>query len=144
MAEKTIVFLSNSATWDSAFETIVDALKSVYELLRKQGITPAGAAMAIYTSTDDTGFHFQAAVPVAQPPNLPQGDISVGKSPAGRALKFTHRGSYDSMDSTYEAITNHLDEKGLEAKDLFVEEYVTDPITTPEEKLVIDVYVPLK
>ena len=31
------------------------------------------------------------------------------------------------MDNTYEAITNHLDEKKLEAKDTFIEEYITDP-----------------
>ena len=48
------------------------------------------------------------------------------------------------MDSTYEAITNHLDEKRLEAQDLFVEEYETDPVTTPEDKLVVNVYVPVK
>jgi len=48
------------------------------------------------------------------------------------------------MDTTYEAITNHLDEKKLDAKDLFVEQYVTDPRTTPEDKLVIEVYVPIK
>jgi len=48
------------------------------------------------------------------------------------------------MDSTYEAITNFLDEKRLEARDLFVEFYVTDPLTTPEDSLVIEVYVPIK
>ena len=48
------------------------------------------------------------------------------------------------MDTTYEAITNYLDEKQLDAKDLFIEEYRTDPVTTPEDKLVIDVYVPIK
>ena len=42
------------------------------------------------------------------------------------------------MDTTYEAITNYLDEKQLEAKDLFIEEYVTDPLTTPEDKLVVE------
>ena len=35
-------------------------------------------------------------------------------SPEGKALKFVHRGSYDNMDNTYEAITNHLDDKKLE------------------------------
>jgi effector-binding domain-containing protein len=65
-------------------------------------------------------------------------------SPAGKALKFVHRGSYDAMDSTYEAITNYLDEKQLEAKDLFIEQYMKDPLTTPEDDLVIEVYVPLK
>ena len=34
------------------------------------------------------------------------------------------------MDSTYEAITNYLDDKRLEAKDLFIEEYASDPATT--------------
>jgi effector-binding domain-containing protein len=70
--------------------------------------------------------------------------MSSGKSPEGKALKFVHRGSYDNMDNTYEAITNHLDDKKLEAKDTFVEEYMTDPLTTAEDKLVINVYVPLK
>ena len=55
-----------------------------------------------------------------------------------------HRGSYDNMDNTYEAITNHLDDKKLEAKDTFIEEYITDTLKTEEDKLVINVYVPLK
>ncbi len=71
-------------------------------------------------------------------------DISVGKSPEGKALKFVHRGSYDNMDNTYEAITNHLDDKKLEAKDMFIEEYLTDPLKTDDDKLVINVFVPLK
>ena len=55
--------------------------------------------MTIYTSTDDTGFEFQAGFPVAEAPKgpLPEG-LEVGKSPDGRALKFIHRGSYDAMD----------------------------------------------
>jgi effector-binding domain-containing protein len=44
----------------------------------------------------------------------------------------------------YEAITNFLDERKLEARDMFVEEYVTDPVKTPEDKLVIQVIVPVK
>ena len=48
------------------------------------------------------------------------------------------------MDSTYEAITNYLDDKQLEAKDLFIEEYVSDPVTTDQDKLVVNVLVPMK
>jgi effector-binding domain-containing protein len=48
------------------------------------------------------------------------------------------------MDTIYEAITNYLDEKRLEAADVFIEEYQTDPVTTPEDKFVVTVYVPLK
>jgi effector-binding domain-containing protein len=145
LTAKSIVFFKGNGTWDNAYETLIDAFKSVYAFLEKQGIKHAGPSMTIYTSADDTGFQFQAAVPIAEEPkDPPKGDIEVGKSPGGRALKFVHRGSYDSMDSTYEAITNYLDEKRLEAQDLFVEEYQTDPVTTPEENLVVNVYVPVK
>ncbi|MEA2952609.1 MAG: hypothetical protein QOJ96_2129 [Alphaproteobacteria bacterium] len=142
---KTIVYAKGTATWESAFETLVKAFKSVDGFLEKQGIKASGPYMTIYTQTDDTGFQFQAAVPIAEEPKtLPRGEIAVGKSPAGKTLKFVHRGSYDGMDTTYEAITNHLDEKRLEAKDMFIEEYVTDPIKTPEDKLIVNIYVPLK
>ena len=145
LASKTIVFSKGSANWDSAFDTLVEAFKKIQDALDKQGVKASGPAMTIYTATDDTGFEFQAGIPVAEAPKgaLPEG-LAVGNSPDGRALKFIHRGSYDAMDSTYEAITNHLDEKRLEAKDLFVEYYVTDPLTTQEDNLVIEVYVPVK
>jgi effector-binding domain-containing protein len=145
LAPKTVVYFKGSGNWDSAFETIVDGFKSVNGFLDKAGLKPDGPPMTIYTSTDDTGFQFQAAVPIAEAPkDPPKGDIAVGATPAGRAFKFVHRGSYDSMDTTYEAITNFLDEKGIDAKELFVEEYVTDPVATPEDKLVVEIYVPVK
>jgi effector-binding domain-containing protein len=144
LTAKTAVILKGSAKWDTAFETLVDSFKKIVGLLDKQGIKPSGNSMILYTSTDDDGFTYLAEIPVDQEPkNLPK-DISIGKSPDGKALKFVHRGSYDNMDNTYEAITNHLDDKKLEAKDTFIEEYITDPLKTAEDKLVINVYVPLK
>lgn len=145
MDEQAIVYVSGAASWDSAFATIVDNLKKVYAFLEKEKIAPSGSPMTIYTSTDDKGFEFDAAVPVAAPPaSAPPGEIKVGKSPSGKALKYVHQGSYDEMDSTYEAITNQLDDKGLEAKDVFVEIYRTDPRSTPEDKLEIEVFVPIR
>jgi effector-binding domain-containing protein len=145
LTAKTVVYFKGSGNWDSAFETIVDGFKSVNGFLDKAGIKADGLPMTIYTSTDDTGFQFQAAIPIADAPkDPPKGDIAIGTTPAGRAFKFVHRGSYDSMDTTYEAITNFLDEKGIDAKELFVETYVTNPVTTPEDKLVVEIYVPVK
>jgi effector-binding domain-containing protein len=144
LAPKQVLVFTGKANWDSAFDTLMDAFKQETVLLDKQGIKSTGNSMIVYTSTDDTGFTFQAQIPVDQEPkNLPK-TMGMGKSPDGRALKFVHRGSYDNMDNTYEAITNHLDDKKLEAKDTFIEEYMTDPLKTAEDKLVINVYVPLK
>jgi effector-binding domain-containing protein len=145
LAVKTVVVMKGTANWDAGFETITSALKTLQAALDKQNIKAAGPPLVVYTSTDDTGFVFQAQIPIAEAPKAPLGkDISTGKSPEGKALKFVHRGSYDNMDNTYEAITNHLDERKLEAKDSFIEEYITDPLKTAEDKLVINVFVPLK
>ncbi|MGI8526389.1 MAG: GyrI-like domain-containing protein [Pseudolabrys sp.] len=145
LPERTIVFVKGEGHWDNAFETLVDAFKALNQYLDKQGIKPNGPAMTIYTETNDTGFQFQAALPVAEPPkNPPKGDIALGKAPSGKALKFVHRGSYDAMDTTYEAITNYLDDKRLEAKDLFIEEYAGDPTKADRDRLVVNVFVPVK
>ena len=145
LPEQTIIYFSGSGQWDNAFETIVDGFKAVTGYLQKTGIKPIGPPMTIYTSTNDTSFQFRAAFPIAEEPkDNPTGDIAVAKTTPGKAFKFVHRGSYDDMDTTYDAITNFLDEKQLDAKGLFIEQYVTDPITTPQEKLVVEVFVPVK
>ena len=144
LTPKTVVIVKGSANWDAAFETLLESFKLLSAALDKQGIKSAGNPMIVYTSTDDTGFTYLAEIPVDQEPKNLSKTMSMGKSPDGKALKFVHRGSYDNMDNTYEAITNHLDDKKLEAKDTFIEEYITDPLKTAEDKLVINVYVPLK
>jgi effector-binding domain-containing protein len=141
---RKVVIMKGTANWDAAFDTLIESFKALTALLDKQGIKSTGNSMIVYTSTDDTGFTFLAEIPVEQDPKNLTKDMSMGKSPDGKALKFVHRGSYDNMDNTYEAITNHLDDKKLEAKDTFIEEYITDPLKTAEDKLVINVYVPLK
>lgn len=144
LAAKKVVMVKGSAKWDAAFETITRSAKTLTALLGKETITAAGPLIVVYTSTDDAGFTYQVEIPVDQDPKNLAKDMSIGTSPEGRMLKFVHRGSYDNMDNTYEAITNHLDAQKLEAKDTFVEEYVTDPLKTAEDKLVINVYVPLQ
>jgi effector-binding domain-containing protein len=142
---QTVIYVKGSGSWDKAFDTITAAFKKIDAYLDKEGLKASGLPMTIFTATDDTGFEFQASVPIAEAPkNPPHGDMAVGQSPEGTALKFVHRGSYDDLDNTYEAITNYLDDKKLEAKDLFIEEYVTDPVKTEAGKLVINVYVLIK
>jgi effector-binding domain-containing protein len=142
LAAKPIVYLKGSGTWDQAFATISGALKKVEAYMAQTGLKADGLPMTIFTSTDDHGFDYQVAVPLAETPKEPpQGGIALGQSPDGHALKFVHRGSYESLDDTYEAITNYLDDKQLESQDVLIEQYVTDPANSDENNLVINVLV---
>ena len=139
LAEQTIVYSGDVAEGKDAFDATLNGLKKIYSFLEKEAGAPTGPAMTIYTPTE-----VRLAVPVGKPPSgLPQG-LSLGKSPAGQALKFVHRGSYDSLDETLEALTDQFEQKGLEAPDVFVEVYLTDPRTTPQDKLVIEIYALIK
>ena len=146
LTAKTIIYIKGNGSWDSALETLQDAFKSVYAFIDKQGIQRAGPPMTIYTEFDDTNFQFQAAVPIAEAPkDPPKGDIAVGQTPAGKALRFAYKGSFHQMEDTiYNAIPEYLDEKQLDTSGTFIEEYQTDPVTTPEDKFDIQIFVLLK
>jgi effector-binding domain-containing protein len=145
LPERTIVYLAGHSDWESAFDTLVKSHKALSQALDKQGIKPNGRPMTIYTETDDIGFGFRAALPVAEAPKQPLEDgVAVGQAPSGKALKFVHRGSYVAMDQTYEAITDYLDDKQLDAKNQFIEEYVSDILTAPPDDLTVNIYVPVK
>jgi effector-binding domain-containing protein len=134
-----------TSNWDDAFPTIVEALKQVDAELARLKLKPVGAPYVIYTLTDDAGFEFEAAVPFeGATVEKPHDGMEFSASPGGKALRFTHRGPYDAMDPTYEQIANLLDAKDLEAQDLYIEEYRSDPRTTDQDNLVIDIWVPLK
>ena len=98
---KPMVYMKGTGTWDAAFETITKAFKKLRGFADKENLKVDGMPITVFTSTDDTGFSFEAALPLAEPPkNPPRGEIAVGTSPQGHALKFVHRGSYDGLDNT--------------------------------------------
>ncbi len=141
------VALGGTADWDEGMKAIVEAIDKLRRQMNDAGLEAAGAPLAVFVETDDKGFRYEAMIPLAArpetTPNLPNG-TRIAASPTGRTMKFEHRGSYDEIDTTYEAITAYLDEKGLEAQNLFVEEYLNLPRTPEEDGAQVDIYVFLK
>ena len=141
------VALSGTAEWDEGMRALADAVNTLRKEMGKAGLEPAGHPLAVFVETDDKGFRFEAMIPLAArpdaAPSLPNG-MRIATSPTGKTMKFEHRGSYDEIDTTYEAITAYLDEKGLEAQNLFLEEYLNLPRTPDEDGARVDIYVFLK
>jgi effector-binding domain-containing protein len=144
LAEKPILYVSGTGEWETAYATLKESFKTLQDYLDKAGIKAAGPAMTIYTAMDDVSFNYQAAIPLAaEPKAAPPGNVGTGTSPAGKALKFVHRGSFENMTQTYDAISHYVDEKQISAKELLIEEYVADLLSTPPDQLVINIFVPL-
>ena len=147
VAARPALVLKGQAKWDDSVKTLAAALAKVTAAATKAGLAPNGRPLAVFTDTDDNGFHYEAMLPIAKAPDgkikLADG-VEVGASPAGKALKFEHRGSYDEIDATYEAITAYLDEKGLDTNNIFIEEYLTNLTDAEDANVDVDIYVFVK
>lgn len=143
---RPVIVSRGEGKWDEAEKLIPEALAKLKAAAAKAGLPVNGRPVTVFTKTDDSGFSFEAMLPLATAPEgkakLADG-VEVGASPSGKALKFQHRGSYDEIEATYEAIAAYLDEKGLDTKDLIVEEYLSD-FKGDDASVDVDIYVFLK
>jgi effector-binding domain-containing protein len=144
---RPVALMRGNTTWDDGFKAITGALTQIKSEMTKAGLTASGHPFTVFVETDDAGFRYEAMIPLDK---APEGKseltsvVKIGASPSGKAMKFQHRGAYDDIDATYEAITAYLDEKNIEAQNMFVEEYLTDLKASDDQSLEVDIYVFIK
>jgi effector-binding domain-containing protein len=144
---KPAAILSGTSTWEEGVDNLKKAFRKVDEELARAGMQASGRPLTVFTQTDDMSFRYDAMVPVAAVPDGRASlspEVRFGRTPAGKALRFEHKGPYDGIDTTYETITAYLDLKGLTAEDAFVEEYATDLIDAADPALEVNIYAILK
>ena len=145
LPERKALIRRSKTSWEEAWVNLVATFKTVRAEAERLKLKATGPSLVIYRSTSDEGFEFDAALPIEGDPATPPGeDFKVGPTRTGKAIKFVYRGPFDAMDSTYENISNYIDSKRIDAEDLSIEEYITDPTTTKPEEIMINIYMPLK
>ncbi len=136
--------LSGSTSWERGLEDLKAAQGRLAAEARRLGLAIAGRPVTLFRETDDAGFRFDALLPVERPPGpdvaLDSG-IRTLSTPAGRVLRFVHRGAYEDIDATYEGITAYLDAKGVTVQDQFAEEFVVTPKEPADPDAEINIYV---
>ncbi len=139
--------IEGKANRDEIYDAVMGSIGQNRAEIDTAGLKAAGRPIAVFLEADDVGFTYRAAIPLE---SMPDGKTSLsvavklGQTPVGKAMRFEHRGAYDDIDATYEAITAYLDEKGVDAQDMFIEEYLNDVKTTDDPNLQVDIYVLLK
>jgi len=144
LASHPAAYIEAKAKREEVYGAIMDSLAKIRAAVSKAGLKTEGHALAVFLEADDDGFTYRAMVPLETAPdaNTQLADpVKLGQTPVGKAMKFEHRGEYDDIDSTYDAITAYLDEKGVDAQDVFLEEYLNEPKTSDDPNLQVDIYV---
>jgi effector-binding domain-containing protein len=96
--------------------------------------------MAITRLRGQQAYAVEAAIPVIPKDVEPSGSVVAGSSPAGRALRVIHHGSYDGMAQTYEKVAAWMAAHGLSEGPVSWEQYISDPGETPAEALITHIY----
>lgn len=150
VAPRPALTFDGQSPWDDGYTAILNAFQRLKAETERAGLKPVGHPIAVFLFTDDAGFRFRAMIPLAKISAETSADpalgaeFALGKTPSGQAVKFEHRGAYDEIDATYEAITAWLDDRNLLAEDFFAEEWVSEGTGVGDVEVAVDVYVFVK
>jgi len=147
LVARPAAYFEAKANRDEIYASIMGSLATIRAELDKAGLKPAGMPLSVFLQADDDGFRYRAEIPIdAAPAGKTElsAAVKLGLTPVGKAIRFEHRGAYDDIDATYEAITAYLDEKNIDAQDVFVEQYLNEVKTSDDPNLQVDIYVLLK
>lgn len=143
---QTILYIesiSSQAPNDIAM-ALADAYREITAFIARHELTMSAQPMAISRAWDESGYSFDAAIPVESADVPPEGDVRIGQSPSGRVLRVIHRGAYDQMMPTYEKISAYMGAHGIQDAGVSWEQYISDPGNTRTEDLITHIYFLLK
>lgn len=144
---RPVLRVKGQSTWDEGFAALRKAIAALDTEAKRLNLPRDGNAMAYFIDSDDTGFTYEAMLPLgaAAPAGTAFGkDFDAAMSPGGRAVVFTHEGAYDEIDTAYEALTAWLDDKNLVSTGKFLEEYEFVPEKSDETTMKLKIVVFLK
>jgi hypothetical protein len=141
LPERPVLSVEGNGTWEEADDKLGSAFETLAIAAKKAGVKPAGAPLVEYVESDDAGFSFVVMLPIdkAAKGKLPKG-VKAGVSPSGPALRFTPSVTTDDLDEVYARIDAYLAENGLTLTTM-IQEYGEDAIASPEDRVVVDIYV---
>jgi effector-binding domain-containing protein len=139
---------ASSAKDDAAIAAAIgSAYGEVGAFMKAQGLTQAGAPITIDTGTSDTGYRFDAAIPVSKAPARqvpPDSRVQLKQTYGGKVLKVALRGAYAQIPSTYDRIVAYIAAHGIETNGNPWDEFANDPATVKETVILTNIYFPIK
>lgn len=124
-----------NAVMMSAAEAVFDVVfGTAFPAAFEQGVTPAGAAFALYTRLDegpdahaDLEIGFPLAEPLTAPIAVGEHRVEASELPAGRIAVVSHQGGYEDLGAAWGRFISEIGGLGRAPGMPFWETYVTEP-----------------
>ncbi|NLH83175.1 MAG: GyrI-like domain-containing protein, partial [Phyllobacteriaceae bacterium] len=138
------LFMTGVTTWEKAEEQLGGVFAKLGEAAAKLGVDKHGAPLVEYIESDSDDVGYRVLVPVeALPKGKPPKGVKTGQTPAGKALRFRHEGPIEDLEEIYARIDDEVTKRGVDVRSI-VEQYDEDALASPEDRVVVDVWVFLK
>lgn len=144
----TVAFLSMKGPYTQ----ISEAFGKLYSWIGEKGLMPAGPPLGLYFNmpgqVPDEELLWELRSPIAGDvaPSGPdeQEGLGVKQLEAIQVAATTHRGPFEEVGKTYEALGGWIAENGYEINGPTEEVYLSDPNATPPEQLVTEIRFPVR
>jgi effector-binding domain-containing protein len=128
----------------SISKAYAEAYGQIGKFMAKNKLHQSGAPLGIDGESTSTTYTFQAGIPVDRAEVAAADNVKLIQSYAGKALKTTHVGPYDTLPKTYAAYRAYMAAHAYTAAGPSFSWYIDDPGTTAPDKLRTEIYWPVR
>ncbi len=113
---------------------MTEAFAALDKAFRTAHAVPAGPPLAHYVAYDQEDTSFELGFPIIadDAEALKVAGLEIGETYGGPVMRGLHRGAYDTVTATYEAMMTDMAARGLVAAEDMWECYLSPPGTTAE------------
>jgi len=140
-----LAFVYKEHTTNTKSDKVIEkGLHMVQAYLDGLEINPSGTPYVAYLdcAEDWSEYDIEVGFPIAKAISE-KDSMFMSKTHEGKAVVATHKGSYRSIDKTYNKIFEYMEKESLKFKGFFYDCYLNDPKTTPSRELLTKVIVPV-
>jgi effector-binding domain-containing protein len=139
-----VVSATSPSDTGSISKAYAEAYGQIGKFMARNKLHQAGAPLGIDGEATSTTFTFQAGIPIDRADVAVADNIKLIQSYAGKALKTTHVGPYDTLAKTYTAYRAFMAAHAYTAAGPSFSRYIDDPGTTAPDKLRTEIYWPIQ